>query len=193
MAATPPPTGSDRRPYRHFRPAGASPVRRLAAHSSALPRPRPLTIGATFGDRLGICLSGLCILHCALTPVLLVGLPALNLSGFPFPGGDFHVVIAVFIGCAALLAFIPGFRAHRNRQVFAWAIPGFLAIVLAAFLGKADVGFAHLGQAGEAALSIFGSVLLIRAHLLNRAYCACCRTHAAKLAAGDVSGLPSVF
>lgn len=130
---------------------------------------------ARWGDRLGICLSGLCILHCALTPVALAALPSMNAV---FLRDHFHGWFAFLIGGSALLAFVPGYRAHGDLRVFLWAAPGFAAIVAAAIWGGG------LGVYGEAAASITGSALLLQAHRLNRALCACCRTHGRKSSGG---------
>jgi hypothetical protein len=146
---------------------------------------------ASVGDRLGVGLSALCIAHCALTPVALALLPSLNLPFFrpffrpfywAFVREDFHVVIAFLIAGAALLAFLPGYRAHGNGRVFTWAVPGFGLIAFAAACGGS-----LFGPYGEAGLSIVGSALLIQGHRLNRAACACCRKRDAEAPAAAAS------
>lgn len=129
-------------------------------------------IRAALADRLGICLSGLCILHCALTPLALVALPSL---GFVIADELVHVAFAGGIAAAGFLAFVPGYLAHRDRLVFAWAVPGFFLIVAAAAAGARLDSLG--GRFAEALVTVLGSVLLIQAHRLNRRLCACCRTH----------------
>ena len=138
--------------------------RRASALSSRRERPGSARVDVV--DRLGIFLSGLCLLHCALTPVALLLLPTMNLVFFR---EGFHVAIAFFIAGAALMAFVPGYRSHRDVQAFKWAAPGFLLIVAGAVWGTA-VG----GNWVESALSILGSAFLIQAHRINRRLCACC-------------------
>lgn len=119
-------------------------------------------------DKLGICLSGLCLIHCIILPVLILVLPSMH---FWLEWTYFHDVMLVALPALALGAFVPGFRKHRNRVVFYWATPGLALIVM---------GTLFFGEHGwrEVSLSILGSFLLIRAHRLNRHLCACCKTHA---------------
>src|SRR3954465_14819181 len=59
-------------------------------------------------DRAGICLSVICIVHCILTPIILVLLPMLQI--FEIYHGSMHVVFACIIPALALAAFIPGYK-----------------------------------------------------------------------------------
>ena len=123
-----------------------------------------------WADRVGICLSTLCLIHCLLTPVIFLLLPALN---FGFFHHQVHVVLFFVLPLVALVAFVPGYRRHRNLQVFAWALPGF-ALILAGILDLQPI-FGE--EYTEMVLSVAGSLFLIRAHLLNRRLCACCAGH----------------
>ena len=131
-------------------------------------------------DRLGICLSALCVVHCLLTPVLLIALPSVQWlpSIAPFLGHErYHLIMLIVLPVLAVLAFIPGYRLHRDVRVFIWAAPGIVAIALGALLFEGQVWL-------EAGASIAGSLMLIRAHMLNRVLCSCCETGHGKFAFG---------
>jgi hypothetical protein len=117
-------------------------------------------------DRLGICLSSLCLIHCLLAPLVLL-LPSL---GFLQIEEWFHGVLLIAAPLVALLAFIPGYRRHQNKMVFVWSSAGFVLFIAA-------VAFFEHGSILGATVSVLGSLLMIRAHLFNRRLCACCETH----------------
>ena len=120
-------------------------------------------------DRLGICLSALCVLHCLLTPFAIALIPAFQSPAFLSTGahGVFHEGLLIVLPILAILAFVPGFKRHRDARVFYWSVPG-LAFLLVATI------YLHDDFVEQAMLSIPGSLLLIRAHWLNRSLCACC-------------------
>lgn len=117
-------------------------------------------------DRLGICLSALCVIHCLAMPLAIALVPALQLS---FSHDVFHLLLIVILPALALLAFVPGYRKHRDLRAFLWALPGVVLIVVGA-------GFEE-DYVMQALFSVPGSLCLIRAHWLNRHLCACCRSH----------------
>ena len=117
-------------------------------------------------DRLGICLSVICLIHCLLTPFIFGLLPVGVTLGFWQHG--FHEVFLLLVPMVALLAFIPGWRRHRDMRVWYWAAAGigFLAVGVA-------LGDTFSVQA-EIVPTLIGGTCLIRAHLLNRELCVCC-------------------
>lgn len=141
--------------------------------STVQPRTLP-----TWADRLGLCLSVACLIHCLATPVLLILLPSLSIFGSEIAIGHshdhghetLHEILLVILPIVALLAFIPGYRLHRNAKVFVWGAPGVAALAAGVYLS-------HSQHVVSTLITIFGSLLLVRAHLLNRKECACCPTH----------------
>lgn len=120
-------------------------------------------------DRLGICLSFICIVHCLLTPVLLLALPMMQV--FESYHGSLHLIFAFVIPLLALAAFVPGYRLHRDTRVLKMGLTGFVLIVCGIIIPHAlEIEWL------VPVITIPGSVFLIRAHLLNRNLCACCRT-----------------
>lgn len=134
-------------------------------------------------DRLGICLSVLCLVHCLLTPFILGLVPVGAALGFWQHG--FHQVFLLIVPFVALIAFIPGWRRHGDARVWYWGGSGILlltvGVAVAEFFGhEAASSFStdfsiHFGPLfGEILFTVAGGVCLIRAHLLNRALCVCC-------------------
>lgn len=119
-------------------------------------------------DRAGICLSVICIVHCILTPVVLLALPAMQI--FDWWHGSLHIIFAVVIPLLALAAFIPGYKLHGDSRVFKISLIGF-AFVIAGITIPHELHIEWL----EPVFSIVGSVFLVYAHLINRNLCACCR------------------
>src|SRR3712207_3783581 len=81
---------------------------------------QPRTRLQVLADRAGICLSAICIVHCILTPVILLALPAFQF--FEWYHESLHVIFAVIIPLLALAAFVPGYRLHGEKRVFGIAL-----------------------------------------------------------------------
>ncbi len=141
---------------------------------SRLPKDRP-----EWADQLGICLSALCVVHCLLTPVLILALPSFAL----FMGHDrVHGMFLIILPLLALIAFIPGYRRHKQTEIFMWSVPGFILLTIALLVLDSNPW-------AEAGVSIIGSACLIRAHLINRRLCACCETD--HVGHGSMSAAPA--
>lgn len=108
-------------------------------------------------DIIAAVLSGLCIVHCLATPLLLV----LGSSGVvlaPFDSDWFHYLMLLPI-CMLLLWSLPGgWCVHRQKAPFALGLSGFL-LLLVSLIAPHNT---------EAVLSVCGGILLISAHLHNR-------------------------
>lgn len=117
-------------------------------------------------DKVGIFLSLLCGLHCLLTPLMILSLPFMARYYLTHPW--VHLLLAVIIIPVGLLAFAFGYRHHRQKKVFYYGFPGLLIISLAPFT-------VHIlkWNLPEYPLMIFGSLLLIGAHWINRRACVC--------------------
>ena len=114
-----------------------------------------------FWDRLGISASLLCILHCLLTPVLIVAVP---MTGAYFTHGYFHIAIAALVIPVAFWALLNGYRLHRNPRVLVFGALGLIFVSLA-LLQHSDIK-------AEFMLMIVGGFLLTWAHYTNLR---CCR------------------
>lgn len=107
-------------------------------------------------DRVAIALSGLCIVHCLATAILLAMMSAASgLLGAPI---IHEVGLVLAIGLAAI-ALGRGVIAHGRRLPAATGLTG-IALMAAAVLGRHG--------AGEVLLTVSGVALLAIAHALNR-------------------------
>lgn len=118
-------------------------------------------------DKIGIALSGLCAIHCVVTPFLALGLPVF---GEVFEQPWVHILMAVFIVPIGLFAFYSGYLHHRKKPLVAMGLVG---------LGLIGVGLlsplSRIDFLGHDAVTIVGSIFLIIAHVLNRRACLCHR------------------
>lgn len=110
-------------------------------------------------DAVGIGLSGLCMVHCLLTPVVLT-------LAHLWPGADaahdwVHPLLAVLLIPVTAQALRTGRCRHGHRGVRGYLLVGCL-LVLAATLGH-DL----LGSHGEAGVMLLGSSLLVAGHWCN--------------------------
>lgn len=112
-------------------------------------------------DAVGVIGSLVCLVHCLLLPLAVVGLPWLVL----FEGEWLHRWLAVVLTAPAILAFILGWRVHGG-----W-LPGlFMASSLAALNSAAFAA----PENWETGLTVVGGLFLIAAHGLNRQLCRRC-------------------
>ncbi|MGZ3768893.1 MAG: MerC domain-containing protein [Bdellovibrio sp.] len=118
-------------------------------------------------DKVGIFLSGLCAIHCLITPILLLTMPV---WGKVFEEEWVHLMMAVFVAPIGLFAFWSGYTHHKKTRVFALGILGISLVVGASLAPHSWVEFF-----GHDLITIFGSISLITAHVLNRRACLCHR------------------
>ena len=155
--------------------------------------------GSGWRDRLGICLSVLCLVHCLMTPFILGLVPVGAALGFWQHG--FHQLFLLVVPFVALIAFIPGWKVHRDSRVWYWGGTGIVLLALGVAAGEI-VGHEAVSEltlsawtlkawssvAVELVLTLAGGACLIRAHLLNRELCACCNDDHGHDHAHDHSG-----
>lgn len=110
-------------------------------------------------DKLGIFLSSLCMVHCLVLPILAISVQSLShlLSGDQI----FHEIIFSLVIVTAFLAFVPGYRCHKNKKVFSLAIAGIGCLSLAHIVAEYAPGPADF------AITLVGSGTLLFAHYKN--------------------------
>lgn len=114
---------------------------------------------ALIWDKLGIVVSGLCLVDCLVLPLLSALLISLQSSASWF--ANLHLYLLPVIGVTAAMAFHHSFKAHRSYGIVTMGAVGFLLLVV--------------GEVFENRLRFFlfnwvtllGSALLIAAHLRN--------------------------
>ena len=109
-------------------------------------------------DHAAIALSGLCLVHCLLLPVIIVLLPLLNHVN----ATHFHAQLLLVVMPVSLFAFVQGFRRHGNHAIIAWGITG---IAILAFGGT--VAHASYGALADSLMTIAGSIILATSHYMN--------------------------
>jgi hypothetical protein len=115
-------------------------------------------------DRLAIAASGLCVLHCLVTPVLLILIPALASS--TVADNVFHKILLVFMLPSSSAALLLGCRRHKDGIVFALGLLGLTELVFTAYFGHD-----FFGETGERVATVLGGVILAIGHVRN--YCLC--------------------
>jgi len=134
--------------------------------ASAVMTRRVLAIPA---DRLGIWTSGLCVVHCLLTPVLL-SISAVSAHFLPAEEKT-HRSLAIIIATLGALALVKGYRSHRHLRVLFLMIAGLICIFAGAYWGN------HLpSHKAEVLVTLLGSAFMITAHRMNHTFCRNCRT-----------------
>ena len=116
-------------------------------------------MSAKFWDKLGICASGLCLIHFLATPIVLLIFPSLKL--FFLDHHTIHETLAVIVVSSVLVAVYPQCKKHGHKDIIAWAIAGVFFILLAVFFGH------DFGEEAEHGFTILGSILLLIAHIKN--------------------------
>lgn len=124
-----------------------------------------IMISSTSLDKFAVFLSGVCVVHCLLTPVLVTLLPIISLSALA-EDLIFHQMMLWLVLPTSCIALFIGCRKHRNLPILLTGIVGMLMLVVIAFYGH-DV-FSGWGE--KVATSIAGLVLAC-SHILNYRAC----------------------
>jgi len=109
-------------------------------------------------DHAAIALSGLCLIHCLLLPVIVVTLPLLG----QFNEAHFHVQMLVVVVPVSLFAFTLGYRNHGNKRIIAWGIAGIALL----FIGG-TFALAKYSILADSLLTMAGSIVLATSHYQN--------------------------
>ena len=110
-------------------------------------------------DKIGISVSGLCLLHCLATPIVLILFPATSFSWLE--NEIIHQVFAIMVILAAVMAITPHRNTGRNKDIIVMALMGVFFILSAMFL------LHDHGALYEILITAIGSMLLITAHYKN--------------------------
>jgi len=115
-------------------------------------------------DRLAIAGSSVCMLHCLVTPIMLILVPVL--ASTAVADEEFHWILLMFVLPASSLALLLGCRRHKDWIVLALGILGLTVLVL-----TASFGHDFFGEIGEKVATIVGSVTLAVGHFRNYRLC----------------------
>lgn len=113
-------------------------------------------------DLLGTLLSGLCIIHCVFSGIILM-LGSAGIISSSFHGSEVHLLIFIPILLLATLSFPHAKKLHGNRQPMIMGTTGVVLLSIALLMEL--VWHLHLL---EVILTVIGGGLLMYAHLYNK-------------------------
>ena len=139
-----------------------------------------------FSDKLSICISVCCILHCIALPLIIIILP--TVSSYWINDENVHIVLVLFAVPISIFAMAKSLRKHHSYKCIALALIGLLLLVVAIFMH--DIGFIDdhgeqhfdddnvaeehghdehggLGEKLEMIFTVLGGLILFFAHYLN--------------------------
>ena len=99
-----------------------------------------------FSDKLSICLSLCCILHCIALPVIILMIP--SFASLWINNEKVHVILVLFTVPISLFAMAKSLRVHHNYKCISLAIIGLSLLVGAIFMHDINFGSesSHIGH-----------------------------------------------
>ena len=116
-------------------------------------------------DKLAIFLSGVCILHCLLAPILLTLMPILSINAF-VEDIIFHQMILWVIIPSSLFALTIGCKNHKQLNILISGVIGILALIFIA-----SFGHDFLGENLERWATSIAGIILAYSHYANYRAC----------------------
>ena len=116
-------------------------------------------------DKLAIFLSGICVLHCLITPIALTILPLVAANGM-LEDVLFHKAILWIVLPTSIIALFIGCLKHRDIFIVGSGVIGMLLLIIIAF-------FAHdlFTPLQERVLTSIAGLILAYSHVLNYRSC----------------------
>mgnify|MGYP000111975664 FL=1 len=108
-------------------------------------------------DRIGIILSVTCMIHCLLTPVAIIAIPAMAKLGASEE--SLHLFFAIFAIPVAVISLWRGYRQHKVKRPALYAVFGIALLWIAMSL--------HEPHWLESVVTGLGAILVIASHMLN--------------------------
>ena len=138
-----------------------------------------------FSDKLSICLSLCCILHCIALPVVIILIR--SVSSFWINDENVHIVLVLLAIPISLFAMAKSLKKHNNYKCISLAGVGLLLLVAAIFMHDIGFGEEHnvgehvqdehgheghdehggIGETLETIFTVLGGLILFGAHFLN--------------------------
>ena len=91
-----------------------------------------------FSDKLSICLSLCCILHCIALPAIILMIP--SFASLWINNEKVHVMLVLFAVPISLFAMAKSLRIHHNYKCISLAIIGLSLLVIAIFMHDINFG-----------------------------------------------------
>ena len=98
-----------------------------------------------FSDKLSICLSLCCILHCIALPVIILMIP--SFASLWINNEKVHIILVLFAVPISLFAMAKSLRIHHNYKCISLAVIGLSLLVGAIFMHDINFGSeSHIGH-----------------------------------------------
>ncbi|RUO29606.1 MerC domain-containing protein [Aliidiomarina soli] len=107
-------------------------------------------------DKIAMCLSALCICHCVLSPLLVVGLGTGLMLNW-LTGEWVHLVLIVPVALLVAISIVPGFVKYGRQRPFWFAGTGLMLMTISLLVH----GWL------EVVLALIAGCLLFTGHFLN--------------------------
>ena len=115
-------------------------------------------------DKVAVTLSAACVIHCFFAPsfiILTSGILSISIDNELV-----HYLILLAAVPVRVFALYLGYKNHKNLSFLPFGIVGLFTLVSAVLLGEAA-----LGEMGEQALTLLGSILVAYSHFRNHQEC----------------------
>jgi len=122
-------------------------------------------IQSTTLDKIGIFLSGVCLVHCLITPVIVTLVPILSLS-LSIEHLMFHTLMLWLVLPTSCIALFLGCRKHKKISIAITGIVGMLILISVALFGH-DL----YGHDKEKIVTTIGGLIIAASHYLNYRAC----------------------
>ena len=116
-------------------------------------------------DYLGVSLSFLCIVHCILTPILLILAPIYHVMLDQF---NFHADVFIILLAVAVLTLLRGYRLHRRGKILVYGGIGLTTLFVIALVPHTHETYQTIWIG---VVNSIGSLFLIAAHMGNVKAC----------------------
>ena len=115
-------------------------------------------------DKLAMTLSIVCVAHCFFVPSFFI--LTSGILSFSLDNEFIHKLIVLLAVPVSIYALTTGYKNHNTISFLPVGILGLLTLILAVVLGEST-----LGEFGEKALTLGGSILVAYAHFKNYQVC----------------------
>ena len=115
-------------------------------------------------DKVAITLSAVCVIHCFFAPSFII--LTSGILSFSIDNEFVHFLILLVAVPVNIFALYLGYKNHKNLSFLPFGIIGLFTLISAVLLGEAA-----LGEMGERALTLLGSLLVAYSHFRNHQEC----------------------
>lgn len=112
---------------------------------------------SSLSDRFAIFASGLCVVHCILTPIFIAALPAI--AAFAELNHNIELLLIGIMLPLSAFALFRGYRCHCSLKPTVNAAGGVVLLLMAQLVLESETG--------ELIASVSGGLALITAHIIN--------------------------